>query len=84
MTDSLMLNTIHDDTWIVLNIQHINPNSKRFNYFDIAGGGTWKISKDQLTWLKVTTTSEKNPTPTYYALPSVHSKINIGLLYECN
>ena len=34
-----MLATIRDDTW---NIQHINPNSKRLDYSNIPGCGTWK------------------------------------------
>ena len=37
-----MLATVHDDKWNVLNIQHINPNSKRWDYSDIPGGGTEK------------------------------------------
>ena len=41
--DSLMLATIHEDTWKVLNMQHITPNSKRWDYSDIPGGGVWKI-----------------------------------------
>ena len=35
MDDSLMLATIHDDTWNVLNMQHIIPNLKKKNYSDI-------------------------------------------------
>ena len=31
--------TIHDDTWNVLNMQHITPNLKRCDYPDISGGG---------------------------------------------
>ena len=38
--DSLMLATIYDDTWNVLNMQHITPYSKRWDYSDISGGGT--------------------------------------------
>ena len=41
--DLLMLATIHEDTWKVLNMQHINPNLKRCDYSDIPGGGVWKI-----------------------------------------
>ena len=29
---------IHDDTWNVLNMQHIIPNSKSWDYSDIPGG----------------------------------------------
>ena len=38
-----MLPTIHDDTRNVLNIQHITPNSKRWDYSDIPSGGHKKI-----------------------------------------
>ena len=43
-----MLATIHDDTWNVLNMQYITPNTKRWDYSDIHGSGynvnfvTWK------------------------------------------
>ena len=42
---SQMLATIHDDTWNVLNMQHITQNSKRWDYSDIPNGGH-KILKD--------------------------------------
>ena len=38
-----MLATIRDDTWDVLSMQHITPNSKRWDYSDIPGGGHKKI-----------------------------------------
>ena len=38
-----MLATIHDDTWNVLNMQHITPNSKRWDYSDTPGGRHKKI-----------------------------------------
>ena len=38
-----MLATIRDDTWNVLNMQHITPNSKRWDYSDIPGGGHKQI-----------------------------------------
>ena len=38
-----MLATIRDDTWNVLNMQHITPNSKRWDYSDIPVGGYEKI-----------------------------------------
>ena len=38
-----MLTAIRDDTWNVLNLQHIALNPKRWNYSDIAGGGHKKI-----------------------------------------
>ena len=38
-----MLATIRDDTWNVLNMQHITANSKRWDYSDITGGGHKQI-----------------------------------------
>ena len=38
-----MLATIRDDTGNVLNMQHITPNPKRWDYWDIPGGGHKKI-----------------------------------------
>ena len=38
-----MLDTIRDDTWNMLNMQHITLNSKRWDYSDFPGGGTEKI-----------------------------------------
>ena len=38
-----MLVTIYDDTWNVLNMQHITSNSKRWDYSDTPGGGHKKI-----------------------------------------
>ena len=38
-----MLTTIRDDTWNVLNMQHVTPNSRRRDYSDIANGGHKKI-----------------------------------------
>ena len=34
-----MLATIRDDAWNVCNMQHIIPNSKKWDYLDIPGGG---------------------------------------------
>ena len=34
-----MLATIRDETWDVLNMQHVIPNSKRWDYSDIPSGG---------------------------------------------
>ena len=59
---SLMMATIRNDTLNVLNMQHITPNSKRWNHSDIPGGGHKRL-KDPLTWLKVASTLEKPPTP---------------------
>ena len=39
--DSLMLAIVRDDTWNVLNMQHKIPNSKRWDYSDIPGGGNY-------------------------------------------
>ena len=38
-----MLATIRDDTWNVLKVQHITPNSKRWDNSDIPGGGRKNI-----------------------------------------
>ena len=59
-----MVVTIRDDTWNMLNMQHIIPNLKRWDYSDIPGGGHNRL-KDPPTWLKVATTLEKPPTPTH-------------------
>ena len=56
-----MLATICDDTWNVLDMQHITPYSKRWDYSDIPGGGH-KRFKDPPTWLTVAATLEKPPT----------------------
>ena len=42
MDDSLMLATIRKDTLNMLNMQHITPDSKRWDASDIPGDGTWK------------------------------------------
>ena len=59
-----MLATIRDDTWNVLNMQHITPNSERWDYSDTPGGGHKRL-KNPPTRLKVATTLEKPPTPTH-------------------
>ena len=38
-----MFATIRDDTWNMLNMQHITPNSKRWDYSDTPGGEHKKI-----------------------------------------
>ena len=38
-----MLATIRDDTLNVFNVQHITPNTKRWDYSDTPGGGHRKI-----------------------------------------
>ena len=38
-----MLATIRDDTWNMLNMQRINPISKKWDYSDIPGGGHKQI-----------------------------------------
>ena len=40
--NSLMLVTIRDDTWKLLNMQHIPSKSKRWDYSDTPSGGTGK------------------------------------------
>ena len=59
-----MLATIHDDTWNILNMQHITPNSKRWDYSDILVVAIKRLGPP--TWLKVATTLEKLPTPLTY------------------
>ena len=58
-----MLAIIRDDAWDVLNMQHITPNSKRWDHSYTPG--SIKRLKDPPTWLKVATTLEKPPTPTH-------------------
>ena len=41
--DSLMLAAICVDTWNVLNMQHLTPNLKIWDYSDIPSGGYKKI-----------------------------------------
>ena len=41
----LMLATIRDDTWNQLNIQHITPNSKRWDHSDTLDGGHKKVEQ---------------------------------------
>ena len=55
-----MLVTIREDTWNVLNIQQITPNSKRLDCSDTPVVAI-KILKDPSTWLKVATTLESPP-----------------------
>ena len=57
-----MLATIRDDTWNVLNMQHITLNSKRWDYSDIPGGCHKKI-KGPAHMVKMATTLEKPPPP---------------------
>ena len=42
---SLMLTTIRDDIWNVLNMQHITPNANRWDYSDIPGGGHKQVNR---------------------------------------
>ena len=38
-----MMATIRDDTRNVLNMQHITPNSERWDYSDMPAGGIHKV-----------------------------------------
>ena len=40
-----MLVTNRDDSWNVLNLQHITPNSQRWDYSDILGGGQKRVKE---------------------------------------
>ena len=42
-----MLARIRDDTWNMLNMQHITPNTKRWDYSDIPGGSHKKINSSR-------------------------------------
>ena len=64
-----MLATIPDDTWNVLNMQHINPNSKSW-VIQTSPVVALKRLQQPPTWLKVTTTLEKTPTLTHRDLIS--------------
>ena len=59
-----MMATICDDTWNVLNMQHITPHSKRRDYSDIIGGGHKKI-KGPTHMTKDGHHLKKPPTPTH-------------------
>ena len=62
-----MLATIHEDTWKVLNMQHITPNSKSWDYSDMPGqpGGGWWRLKDKRTHIPgwCLDGSHQDPTP---------------------
>ena len=61
-----MLATIRDDTWNLLNMQHITPNPKKMGLFRQPHSSGHEKIKDPPTWLKVATTLEKpQPPPTY-------------------
>ena len=48
--DSFMLATIRDDTWNMLNMQHMTPNSIRWDYSDIPSGGKKKTHQHGWRW----------------------------------
>ena len=51
------------DTWNMLNMQHIIPNSKRCDYSDIPCGGHKNIIKDPPTWFEGGHHLRKAPNP---------------------
>ena len=61
-----MLATIRDDTLNVINMQHITPNLKRWDYSNIPGGGTWNDYKGSPYMVEVGHHLEKDPTPTHW------------------
>ena len=79
-----MLATIHDDTWNVLNMQHIIPNSKRWDYSDITNGGHKKI-KGPIHMVEGSHHLRKapNPHPLWYN-HFVRLKINQMIRKVCN
>ena len=60
-----MLATIRDDTWNVLNMQHIiNPKFEKMGLIRHPRGAINRLKYPPTSWLKVATTLEKPPTPT--------------------
>ena len=57
----MVLATICNNKWNLLNMQHITPNLKRWDYSDILNGGHEK-NKGTAHILKLATTLEKKPT----------------------
>ena len=68
-----MLATIRDDIWNVLNMQHVIPNSKRWDYSYITRGGH-KTIKEPARMAEGHTTLEMPPTPTHPKWPSGYCK----------
>ena len=60
-----MLATIRDDTWNVLNMQHLLPNWKKDGIIQTSPVVAINRLKNLSTWLKVATTLEKPPTPNH-------------------
>ena len=50
MDDSLTLATIRGGTWSVLNMQHITPNSERWDYADFMSTEPWGINFSKI-WI---------------------------------
>ena len=64
-----MMATIREDTWNVINMQHITPNSKRWDNSDIPGGGHKKIKGPPPTYMVEGghhLRKALNPTPTWH------------------
>ena len=66
----------------VLNMQYITPNSKRWDYSDIPGGGH-KRFKDPSTWLKVAT-FEKPPTPPTDGWRMARHQLRTAAMLKCD
>ena len=58
-----MLATIRDDTWKVLNIQHITPNLKWWDYSDTPAGGHKNIKEPPYMVEEATTLKKPEPPP---------------------
>ena len=67
----------------VLNMQYITPNSKRWDYSNIPGGGQKRI-KDPSTWLKVATTFEKPPNPPTDGWRMARHRLRTAAMLKCD
>ena len=76
-----MLATIRDDTWNAMNMQHITPNSKRWNYSDIPGGGT-KIKGPAHVVEVGLHLRNRTPTPTHFGVTSQYEYLKHSVLKE--
>ena len=71
-----MLATINDDTWNMLNMQHITPNSKRWDYSDIPGDGHKKLKDPPAHMAEGVHHLRKAPTPHPLGFNAAWPKVN--------